>query len=139
NGKDIEDRIYLENATQLSNLARKIQGFVKSLYIANNKQGTDYFYNSQDSTCQNIGLTNYGSGLFGCYQGTAIGNTNLPSVMNLGNNEYTNTLGQQFVFDNSSSNVVSQPPVGRTSTIYTARVGVLEPSGSIQWLVFTYL
>lgn len=137
-GKSINNQIYLENSKQLSNLARKIQGFVKALYTASNKQGWNYFYNSQDSTCQNLGLTQYGAGIFGCYQGTPIGQTNLPSQMNIGSNEYTNTLGVQFVFDNASSNVSAVAQTGQSSTVYTARVGIPQPNSVIKWIVFSY-
>jgi hypothetical protein len=137
NGKEINNEIYLENANRLENLANKIRGFVKALYIANNKQPASYFYNSHDSTCQNLGL-NYGGGVFGCYQNTPIGQTNLPQQMGLGNNEYTNTLGVQFVFDNASSDVATTPPAGQSNTIYTARVGIPEPNGVIQWILFNY-
>lgn len=125
NGKKIESSIYKLSMETVNNLASVIKGYVKGLYVGNNRYADkDYFVSKK--------CASNGGGEFGCYKGTPINQTNLKDILSLKDSEMKDAWGNYIIFDNYSNKIShTHPP-------FSARVGITLPDGSKKWVVFGY-
>lgn len=125
-GRIIEGELYNLSLSIANNLSKIIKGYVKGLYVGNNRYANkDYFISS---SCD----SSVGSGKFGCYTVAPLNQTNLGTVLKLTNSEMKDAWGNYFLFDDYS-NFISH-----RQSPFTARVGVRLPNGNIKWIVFAY-